>query len=398
MKHKSLFLFVTLFSLNNSIAQDTPLGNKIVGNGDAANYYIGHFAVPGSDGLDLHWYGGIRFGDTTSNSVMQITNGNVGIGAVTPSAKLDVRGLIKSYVPTQLGTTLNNFQLLNERAGTVGSNSMYNRLWSLRDLQGSNDWYGARLHDGISVDASFATPHVDTRTWWERDPLDNIQSWGNAGDTYMTINNGNVGIGTTAPSVTTHIEKSAPGIVDILRVRNYYSATSAAHGVSILLDGLYSQSKITSYENPQSTLGGNLQLQTYNNQGVLNTGILLDRSGNVGVGSVNPDSKLTVNGTIHSTEVKVTQTVPADYVFQKYYTGKSELKSDYTMPTLAEVESFTKINNHLPNVPSAKEMQQNGVLLGEMSNVLLQKIEELTLYVIEQNKKIEALEAKLSNK
>ena len=120
-------------------------------------------------------------------------------------------------------------------------------------------------------------------------------------------------------------------------------------------------------------------------------------NGNVGIGSINPDSKLTVNGTIHSTEVKVTQTVPADYVFQKYYTGKSELKSDYTMPTLAEVESFTKINNHLPNVPSAKEMQQNGVSLGEMSNVLLQKIEELTLYVIEQNKKIEALEAKLSN-
>lgn len=309
MKHKLLFLFVTLFSLNSSIAQDTPLGNKIVGNGDAANYYIGHFAVPGSDGLDLHWYGGIRFGDATSNSVMQITNGNVGIGTVTPSAKLDVRGLIKSYVPTLLGTNLNNFQLLDETGGVVGANSMFKRLWSVRDLQGSNDWFGARLHDGISVDASFATPHVDTRTWWERDPLDNIQSWGNAGDTYMTINNGNVGIG-----------------------------------------------------------------------------------------SVNPDSKLTVNGSIHSTEVKVTQTVPADYVFQKYYTGKSELKSDYTMPTLAEVESFTKINNHLPNVPSAKEMQQNGVLLGEMSNVLLQKIEELTLYVIEQNKKIEVLEAKLNNK
>lgn len=110
-------------------------------------------------------------------------------------------------------------------------------------------------------------------------------------------------------------------------------------------------------------------------------------NGNVGIGTTNPDEKLTVNGTIHAKEVKVTATIPADYVFQKYYTGKSDLKSDYIMPTLVEIEKFTKKNNHLPNVPSAKEMQQNGVSLGEMSNLLLQKIEELTLYAIEQEKK-----------
>lgn len=283
MKNKLFFLFITLLPLTSSIAQETPIGSKIVGNNDPINYYIGHFAVPGADGLDLHWYGGIRFGDNTNNSVMQITNGNIGIG-------------------------------------------------------------------------------------------------------------------TTTPTTTAHIERSAPGIVDILRIKNNYAGTSASHGTSILLDGYYSQSKITSYENPHSTLGGNLQLQTYNSNGLLNTGILLNRLGNVGIGTINPDSKLTVDGTIHSTEVKVTQTVPADFVFQKYYTGKSELKSDYTMPTLAEIKTFTKAHNHLPNVPSAKEMIENGVHLGEMSNVLLQKIEELTLYVIEQNKKIEALEAKLINK
>ncbi|EJL63059.1 hypothetical protein [Flavobacterium sp. CF136] len=351
MKHKLLFLFVTLFSLNNSIAQDTPLGNKIVGNGDAANYYIGHFAVPGSDGLDLHWHGGIRFGDATSNSVMQITNGNVGIGTISPSARLQISNNIAG--------------ITSFKAVGVNGNVIIDNVGSGENYYNANKFHQFQI-------AGIPKMHIST--------------------------NGNIGIGTTEPSVTTHIEKSASGIVDILRIKNNYGGTSGLHGTSILLDGYYSQSKITSYENPQSTLGGNLQLQTYNNQGVLNAGILLDRSGNVGIGSVNPDSKLTVNGTIHSTEVKVTQTVPADYVFQKYYTGKSELKSDYTMPTLAEVESFTKINNHLPNVPSAKEMQQNGVLLGEMSNVLLQKIEELTLYVIEQNKKIEALEAKLSNK
>jgi hypothetical protein len=205
--------------------------------------------------------------------------------------------------------------------------------------------------------------------------------------------NGNVGIGTATPSVTTHIEKSASGIVDILKIKNNYAGTSGLHGTSILLDGFYSQSKITSYENPTSTLGGNLQLQTYNGSGILNTGIMLNRLGKVGIGTINPDEMLTVNGTIHSTEVKVTQNVPADYVFQKYYTGKSELKLDYTFPTLAEIENFTKKNNHLPSVPSAKEMQEKGVSLGEMSNILLQKIEELTLYTIQQQKELELLKA-----
>lgn len=122
-------------------------------------------------------------------------------------------------------------------------------------------------------------------------------------------------------------------------------------------------------------------------------------NGNVGIGTTNPDQKLTVKGKIHTEEIIVDLAVPADYVFQKYYTGKSELKPDYTMPTLAEIENFTRKNNHLPNVPSAKEIQQNGLLLGTMSNILLQKVEELMLYVIEQNKelKIQKTQLQLQN-
>lgn len=115
---------------------------------------------------------------------------------------------------------------------------------------------------------------------------------------------------------------------------------------------------------------------------------IIKGDGNVGIGTTHPDEKLTVKGKIHAEEIKVDLAVPADYVFEKYYTGKSKLKSDYALPTLAEIENFTKENHHLPNVPSAKEIQQNGLLLGEMSNVLLQKVEELTLYAIEQQKKV----------
>lgn len=68
------------------------------------------------------------------------------------------------------------------------------------------------------------------------------------------------------------------------------------------------------------------------------------------------------------------------------------------MPTLVEVEKFTKENNHLPHVPSAQEIKEKGLQVGGMSNALLQKIEELTLYIIEQNKRIEALEAKVDSK
>ena len=63
--------------------------------------------------------------------------------------------------------------------------------------------------------------------------------------------------------------------------------------------------------------------------------------------------------------------------------------------TTRRIEAFTKKNHHLPEIPSAKEIQNEGLQLKEMTNLLLQKIEELTLYTIEQEKRIKALESKL---
>ena len=68
------------------------------------------------------------------------------------------------------------------------------------------------------------------------------------------------------------------------------------------------------------------------------------------------------------------------------------------MLTLVEIESFIKENKHLPEIPSAKEIQQEGLYLGEMTNLLLQKIEELTLYMIDQEKRIGVMESKLSQR
>jgi len=96
--------------------------------------------------------------------------------------------------------------------------------------------------------------------------------------------------------------------------------------------------------------------------------------GKVGIGNTNPDAMLTVTGQVHAQEVKVTVNAPGpDYVFEK----------DYKLTSLEEIKNYIDQNKHLPEVPSAKEMEKNGVQLGEMNMLLLKKIEELTLYVIE---------------
>ncbi|MFH7017610.1 hypothetical protein [Flavobacterium sp. FlaQc-47] len=106
------------------------------------------------------------------------------------------------------------------------------------------------------------------------------------------------------------------------------------------------------------------------------------KNGNVGIGATNPESKLTVAGNIHAQEVKVTLNagvVVPDYVFA----------NDYKLKSLQEVEQYIKQNNHLPEIPSAQEIEKNGLMLAEMNMNLLKKIEEMTLYMIEQNNKIE---------
>ena len=101
--------------------------------------------------------------------------------------------------------------------------------------------------------------------------------------------------------------------------------------------------------------------------------------GKVGINTLTPRTQLEVNGTIRATEVNVLA-LTADYVFN----------DDYELRPLEKVEQFIKENRHLPDIPSAAQMEENEVIgLAEMNKLLLQKIEELTLYVIEQKKTID---------
>jgi hypothetical protein len=104
-------------------------------------------------------------------------------------------------------------------------------------------------------------------------------------------------------------------------------------------------------------------------------------NGNVGIGTSSPGEKLAVNGTIHAKEVRIDLTGWPDYVFEK----------DYNLSSLAEVERQIREKGHLKDIPSAKEVEKNGINLGEMNAKLLLKIEELTLYMIEFRKELDKM-------
>ena len=130
--------------------------------------------------------------------------------------------------------------------------------------------------------------------------------------------------------------------------------------------------------------GGYLKDEGYNlvvnNGGAYVNGNLI-ANGNIGIGTTTPDAKLAVNGRIHAKEVKVDLVGWADYVFRE----------DYPLPTLQQVEDHIKTKGHLINIPSEAEVVKNGIQLGEMNAKLLEKIEELTLYTISQQKQIDRL-------
>jgi hypothetical protein len=114
-------------------------------------------------------------------------------------------------------------------------------------------------------------------------------------------------------------------------------------------------------------------------------------NGFVGIGTdsmPDPQAKLGVKGAIFATKLKVTQSGWADYVFNK----------NYELPSLREVEAYIKQHLHLPGVPAATEVIGQPVDVGNMQEILLKKIEELTLYVIEQQKQIDELKKKLDSK
>lgn len=199
-------------------------------------------------------------------------------------------------------------------------------------------------------------------------------------NTLTVLNNGRVGVGTTTPTSKLNVLSSEFIISRFKR--------SSGGAVNEIENG--------SGDAWRYGVGGNKSFAIYkSSSNVFGQEFLIDTTGKVGIGTITPDERLTVKGKIHAEEVRLDLNIAPDFVFQKYYTGKSSLKGDYKMLTVEEVEVFTKKNHHLPEIPSAKEIKKEGLNLKQMTTLLLQKVEELTLYTIEQEKRIKKLEQKL---
>lgn len=194
----------------------------------------------------------------------------------------------------------------------------------------------------------------------------------------------NVGIGTSNPNAS--LEINSPSDTDDSDLLVYSSSTSTNLAgwsrISLKRINEADEGFLSFYGNQTSGLilgvSGNNPIRFYSND---TEKMKILSNGNVGIGTTNPGIwKLAVNGNIRAKEVKV-ETGWSDFVFE----------NDYELPTLTEVESHIKQKGHLKDIPSATEVAKNGIFLGEMDAKLLQKIEELTLYTIQQEKEIKAL-------
>jgi len=300
------------------------------------------------------------------------SSGNVGIGTTVPNSTLVVNAATSGDGGTHNGSGSVVF---------IKQNTIWdaNQPWALF-VSGYSSLGGIRVNGADPQRGIFKTSGQLGVAVGDNSSITFSQ---NSTDERLKIDpNGNIGIGTANPQAKLHVEgdfwmqkTGSPAGLQFHAGLNNASLQFIKYGTKhagVVFNGsqlIFKGMSTGPDHDPDQTLNNTENVES----------IFL---GNVGIGTTTPQAKLAVNGDIFSKKVKVTQTGWPDYVFA----------TDYKLPSLQEVEAFIKQNQHLPEVPSAKEVEEKGLDLGDNQAVLLKKIEEQMLYILELNKKNQTLE------
>lgn len=275
------------------------------------------------------------------------------------------------YVPTELWllTKAGNTILKNGNGNIgIGISNAEKQLHIFRDFDVSRNFATIRLE---SREKRWLEMGVPSRIWDVETKENGLFFSSNSKENpyssdfkFVFGRNGNFGIGTTKPYTALHVKRSSP----ILRLENKDRSAWDIRGGGALNFGYSEKGYPTEY------------LATFT------------REGRLGIGTSNPQAKLhIVNGNTDILKLKNNGhlyvrelIVQADNQFPDYV-----FEPNYKPIPLNKLENFIKTNKHLPEVPSAKEVAKNGLQIGEMNTLLLKKVEELTLYTIEQQKLLE---------
>jgi len=269
--------------------------------------------------------------------------GNLGVNTTTPSCSLDVNGNIGGSNDLILGS--NNKQFILHTQQQFPSNPPI-LIFAPKKSDGSEfDW----------------TKQISFKD-----------------DGSLLMSSGNLGVGTTTPQAKLDVNGNTAVEGDLLlgKDENTSTISGPTNSGAIQIKSDYANS---GYTNRYIRLGWR------DNNDVFSPALSIIDNLNVGIGTTNPQYPLDVYGTIRAREVLVNLNGTADFVF----------KDNYKLKPIQEVYEYAKENKHLPDVPSEAEVVKNGMNMGEFQVKLLQKVEELTLYMAQQDKTIQAQQAKI---
>ncbi len=343
---------------NTKIGEHLTVGNSNEIWSDASNLYFNYRG----NAIATHFWN--KNGSTGASVLSILSNGNVGIGTTTPNKSLHIVKTLANGAGAFLHLQNNTYSATSGattgiRLSFYGDGGSILRSGIIQVVgESANQGHPGRIALGFDNDG----------TYTERVSI---------------LNDGKVGIGTITPTAKLHIFQTG-GTQVLLESGDAQSSVDVQLRLKTAIDyrgrGIwmtYASSTGDWFAGVPYTGGGySIGYHATQPEYKANSALFISTDRNVGIGITNPQNKLDVAGTIRCTEVKVEALPWADFVFHP----------TYKLRTLGEVEQFIKANNHLPEIPTESEVKQNGIGLGEMNAKLLQKIEELTLYMIQKDK------------